>query len=77
VTVSTFAAHVLRGTLAARPAATDVQPGTLYVATDTGLVAQSDGAAWTAYAYVVPAGGSTGQVLTKTSGADGAYDWET
>jgi hypothetical protein len=34
------------GTAAARPAATDVLPGTLYKSTDTGDISISDGTAW-------------------------------
>lgn len=44
-----------RGTFAARPAATDVLAGTLYFATDTGIIYRSDGSVWETYS-----GSSTG-----------------
>jgi hypothetical protein len=41
---------LLSGTFAARPAANTVAGGTLYSATDTGVIYQSDGSSWTTYA---------------------------
>ena len=38
-----------RGTAAARPAAADVLPGTLYFSTDTGVIERSTGSAWESY----------------------------
>jgi len=70
-----FADHLIRGTAAGIPAASDVPVGTLYEESDTGVVRQSDGSSWTVYALTVPPGGSTGQVLAKTSGADYDADW--
>jgi hypothetical protein len=39
----------LRGTAAARPAATAVAPGTLYYSTDTAVTERSSGTAWESY----------------------------
>lgn len=40
---------LLRGTSAAKPAATDVAIGTLYFSTDLGITEQSDGTNWNDY----------------------------
>lgn len=45
-----FADHLLKGTHAARPAATAVPEGTLYACSDHSLIYQSDGATWSTYA---------------------------
>jgi hypothetical protein len=45
-----FADHIIKGTHAARPAATAVPVGTLYSCSDHALIYQSDGATWTTYA---------------------------
>jgi hypothetical protein len=62
------------GTAAARPAAADVLPGTLYYSTDTGALERSTGAAWAAFSGLgttgilpVPNGG-TGQSSLATNG---------
>lgn len=47
---TSFAAHLLDGTHAARPAATAVPDGTLYSCSDHSLVYQSDGAVWATWA---------------------------
>lgn len=48
--MTTFAGHLLKGTHAARPAATAVPAGTLYSCSDHGLIYQSDGTTWATYA---------------------------
>lgn len=77
MTVSAFWHHILLGTIAAKPVATAVHAGTLYAETDGAVIWRSDGSSWTAYAFKLPPGGTTGQVLTKTSGGDGDYTWLT
>lgn len=65
-----FADHLLVGVIADRPVATAVPVGTLYAATDEGIVYQSDGADWANWVLVVPAldGTADGDVLTVDSG---------
>lgn len=50
-----FADHILKGTLAARPAASAVPAGTVYSSSTDGTVYQSDGSAWGVW---LTAGGS-------------------
>jgi len=60
------------GTLAARPSATTVATGSLYAATDTGVIYQSNGATWSVWATVTgtasgPATNAAGLVFAATS----------
>lgn len=53
MTVSaTLGGVFLKGTAAARPAANAVAGGTVYSATDTGVITQSDGASWSTWATI-------------------------
>lgn len=66
-----FKDHILvTGTLAARPAATAVPAGTLYPATDTGLIYRSDGATWATWATL----GGAGTVTSVTAGTNITVD---
>ncbi len=48
--MATFAAHITKGVFASRPAASAVPAGSLYAATDTNVVYQSDGSTtWTTF----------------------------
>lgn len=49
---STLAGVFLKGTAAARPAANAVAGGTVYSATDTGVITQSDGSSWSTWATI-------------------------
>lgn len=49
---TTLSGVLLKGVAASRPAASAVAGGTIYSATDTGAITQSDGASWTTYATV-------------------------
>jgi hypothetical protein len=54
MTTTRFADHLLTGLLSARPAASAVPAGTLYAASDTKLVYQSDGSStWNTWANMV------------------------
>ena len=77
MTYAAFWQHIRRGTIAAKPAATTVHAGTLYAETNGVTIWLSDGATWTAFAYILPPGGATGDSLTKASGTDGDYTWVT
>jgi hypothetical protein len=53
MTVSaTLLGTLLHGTAAARPAANAVAGGTIYSATDTGAITQSDGSSWATFATI-------------------------
>lgn len=53
MTVSaTLGGVLLKGTAAARPAANAVSGGTVYSATDTGAITQSDGSSWSTFATI-------------------------
>lgn len=78
MTVSaTLAGVLLKGTAAARPAANAVAGGTLYSATDTGAISQSDGSSWSAWATIA-AGAATDTIydakgdIAAGTGADTA-----
>lgn len=60
---------ILRGTAAARPAATAVAPGTLYYSTDTQATDRSNGTTWETYS---DAGSATGDVVGPGSATDNA-----
>lgn len=72
-----------QGTFLNRPLPTIYNAGWYYLATDVagGTLYQSTGTSWTQIASGVsqgiPAGGSTNQVLGKTSSADYAVSWQT
>lgn len=51
---SRFADHILKGTFAARPAASAVPVGTIYSATDNSTVYQSDGSSWGTWLTAAP-----------------------
>jgi hypothetical protein len=60
---STLGGVFLKGTAAARPAANAVAGGTVYSATDTGVISQSDGSSWSTWATI--ASGMTDPMTTR------------
>ncbi len=85
MTDTTLPGVLLHGTAAARPAANAVAKGTVYSATDTGAITQSDGVStWSTWA-TISAGGSgsitasgytqnTAKMLGRTTGSSGAIE---
>ncbi len=65
--MATFAAHLTKGLFSARPAATTVPAGSLYAATDTNIVYQSDGATWSTY-FSISAGSVVSDTIWDTKG---------
>lgn len=49
---TTLPGVLLKGVAASRPAASAVAKGTIYSATDTGAITQSDGSSWSTYATI-------------------------
>lgn len=69
MTVSaTLGGVFLKGTAAARPAANAVAGGTVYSATDTGVITQSDGSSWSTWATI-----SAGMADPMTTRGDFIY----
>jgi len=60
------------GLAAARPAAADVLPGTLYASTDTGALERSDGSAWATFAGTVPTPLAATQLVGRGDSGSGA-----
>lgn len=58
---------LLKGTFAARPAANTVAGGTLYSATDTNVIYQSDGSSWATYATVGSGAPTDATYITQTA----------
>jgi hypothetical protein len=85
MTDTTLPGVLLHGTAAARPAANAVAKGTVYSATDTGAITQSDGVStWSTWA-TISSGGSgsitasgytqnTAKLLGRTTGSSGAIE---
>ncbi len=63
-----------RGTAAARPAAADVLPGTLYFATDTFVITRSTGVVWESYSNAVVPTFTTGSVIFAGAAGELAQD---
>lgn len=81
--MSFYASHILGpDTHANRPAASGVPDGALYMCSTHSIIYRNNAGTWGTWATLagaaaVPVGGSTGQVLAKTSGADYATGWST
>ncbi len=67
MTDTTFPGLARKGTAAARPAASAVAVGTIYSATDTGAITQSDGSTWSAWATIT-AGSVATDAIFDTKG---------
>lgn len=75
---SRFIDHILKGTLAARPAASAVPAGTIYSSTTDNTVYQSDGSSWGTWLVAAAGGAATDAIydakgdLAAGTGADAA-----
>lgn len=76
---ATFSRHFLTGLAADRPSITGAEMiGTVYEDTDDPAIwIVNFDSSWILFAYRLPPGGTTGQVLAKASGTDADYGWVT